>query len=102
MTINKDKSVTGAEKPEVYIVDTIGGNTNSIVSYGEQVGLGLETPLGPEPIVGGVEIGTTREGLNALKDVPTQVKDSLKTPPPPPTPKPPAPPCSDANQKCPN
>lgn len=102
LTINKDGNVTGPEKPAVTITDTIGGNT-SVNSSGDQIGLGFETPLGPEPIVGGAEIGTTREGLNALKDAATEVKSSLTNPGPPPPPKPPQPPpCADSTTKCPN
>ena len=102
VTITKDGTVTGAEKPEVKVNDTIGGNT-TVNSSGEQIGLGLQAPLGPEPIVGGAEVGTTREGLNALKDAASEVKDSLKNPGPPPPPKPPTPPCSnDSSNKCPH
>jgi RHS repeat-associated protein len=103
LTINKEGTLTGAEKPTVTVTDTIGGNT-SVNSSPEQIGLGLETPLGPEPIVGGAEVGTTREGLNALKDASSEVKDSLTNPGPPQPPKPPTPPpCSgNSNNKCPN
>ena len=102
LTVNKDGTLTGAEKPTVTVTDTIGGNT-SVNSSPEQIGLGLEAPLGPEPIVGGAEVGTTREGLGALKDAASEVKNSLTNPGPPPPPKPPTPPCSTSpKNKCPN
>ena len=59
---------------------------------GNQIGLGFETPLGPEPISGELEVGTTTQGVSALKDAVTEIRNSLTIPGLPPTPKPPPPP----------
>lgn len=96
LTINKDGTLTGAEKPTVTVTDTISGHT-TVNSSPEQIGVGVETPLGPDPVVGGAEVGTTREGLNALKDAASEVRNSLTNPGPPPPPQPPAPPPCTAN-----
>jgi hypothetical protein len=48
----------------------------------ESVGLGFETPLAAEPVVGGVEVGSTREGISNLKDAVSEVKHSLTNPGP--------------------
>ena len=98
LTTNGQKT-TGAEKPEVNKTDSIGGNTSVSSSSSSQVGLGLELPLSLQPIVGGIEGGTTREGIDAAKDIPGQIRDSLMNPGPPPQPIPPKPPTCAGDQK---
>ncbi len=95
LTLQNDMHLTGEEPPVVKTGDKAGVANASE----DKLGIGLE---GGVILVGGGEVGATREGLNALKDAVSEVKASLASPGPPPAPKPPQPPlcAADNRQKC--
>jgi RHS repeat-associated protein len=104
MTVT-DTTVTGAEKPEITRTDSLGLFGGNLGSSSDKIGIGLELPAGELPVVGGVDVETTKEGLNALKSAAKEVQDSLRNPGPPPPPvpppPPPTPPCSaNGGRKC--
>lgn len=95
LTLQNDRHLTGEEPPVVTTGDKVGPANASE----DKLGIGLE---GGVVVVGGGEVGATREGLNALKDAASEVKDSLTNPGPPPPPRPPQPPpcTADKDKKC--
>ena len=88
-TVHADGSVTGREQPTLELTDTIGGHSSGASASSDQIGIGGVVGIG---LVGGGEIGTSKEGLKALGDAVSEVKDSLRDPGPPPPPAPPPPP----------
>jgi hypothetical protein len=76
MTVT-DSNVTGAEKPEITRIDSLGLFGGNIDSSSDKVGFGLQLPA-------------------------ADLQDSLRNPGPPPTPPPPAPPTCTTNgdKKC--
>jgi RHS repeat-associated protein len=95
LTLQNDMHLTGEEPPIVTTGDKVGPANASE----DKLGIGLEGGL---VVVGGGEVGATREGLSALKDAASEVKDSLTNPGPPSAPKPPQPPActADKDKKC--
>ncbi len=91
VTVHRDYSVTGPEDAHLETTDSFGSDV-SLKSSGDKFGLGVEAGFGAQA---GGEIGITREGLDAFKDLFKQIKNeiilpalpipSVQTPSPPPT-----------------
>jgi RHS repeat-associated protein len=98
-SVNSDGTVTGPEPWHAETDQSAGGGGTNVNSSTEQVGVGIEEGAG---LVGGVEVGATIEGVNALKDAVSNVKDEIvpPSPPPPPTPLPPSEDCKKENAPC--
>jgi hypothetical protein len=94
VTVNNDKSVTYGGPVEITTNGKADAGTgiSGQASSDEKLGIGAEVPIGlvtlnPEIAVSiGGEAGATKEGWQALLDIPAQIKDSLQNPGPPPAP----------------
>lgn len=89
LTVDNNNNVTIGGPVEGTVTDTIGGNTTTLNGSSDKVAVGVE---GGILAVAGGEVGTTKQGLAALKDAAHEIKDSVQNVPPPPTPPPPRPP----------
>ncbi len=92
-------TLTGAEKPEKTRIDSSGLFGGNVESSNDKIGIGFELPAGDIPVVGGVDVEASKEGLNALKDAGKELLDSLHIQGPPPPPPPPPPPTCAGDQK---
>ena len=87
-SVNSDGTVTGTGPWHAETDQSAGAGGTSVNSSAEQVGIGLEEVA---ILLGGIEVGATREGWASLQDAFSNVKDEIipPTPPSPPTPPPP-------------
>jgi hypothetical protein len=101
LTVNNDKTISGAQNPVTTTTDSIGGHTTTSVQSSDRTGVAVE--YGEILHVGG-EIGLTNKGISAIEDATKQATQSivnaLTVPPPPPSLKPPAPPKCIATAAC--
>lgn len=99
-TVNTNLTIdTKPGIPTVTQTGSAGSGDAYASSSSDEKGIGVEIGVF---LKAGAEVGATQEGLNALKDSVSEVKDSVTNPGPPPAPKPPQPPpCSaDKDKKC--